>query len=314
MNSQSNLETILVTGGCGFIGSHIVDSLINIGYQVIVVDNLSSGSMKNLNPSAIFYQGDASNNTFIDKIFGQHQFSYVIHQSVKINTNVLHEKPTVDVDSSIKSTIVLLDNCIKHGIKNFIFASSVAVYGKSNFLPALESSIIDPIYSYGIAKYSAENYIKYYAKNYGINYQILRYCNVYGPRQPIYGEVGVIAIYTERFIKNNPLVIFGSGDHIRDYIFVSDIVDFTLRSMNLNTSNIFNVGRGVPVTVKELFNVFQALSSETIMPIKKPERHGEIGNFYADISNALKTGWTWKVSLKKGIEKTIFSFKDQGGT
>ena len=170
MNRQSNLKKILVTGGCGFIGSHIVDSLIKIGHQVIVVDNLSTGSMKNLNPSAIFYQGDASNNIFIDKIFSQHHFSCVIHQSVKINTNVLHEKPTVDVDCSIKSTIVLLDNCIKHGIKNFIFASSVAVYGKSNLLPASESSIIDPIYSYGIAKYSAENYIKYYAKNYGINY------------------------------------------------------------------------------------------------------------------------------------------------
>ena len=311
MSMIDSLEEVLVTGGCGFIGSHIVDSLIEIGYQVIVVDNLSTGVIENLNSRAIFYQGDAANKTFIDKVFSQHNFSCVIHQSVKINTNVLHENPSVDVHSSIKSTIVLLDNCVKYDIKNFIFASSIAVYGRAHLLPATESSPMDPIYSYGIAKYCAENYIQYYAKNYGVKYQILRYCNVFGPRQPIYGEVGVIAIFTERFIKNRPLIVFGSGEYIRDYIYISDVVDFTLSLINLSKSHIFNVGRGVPVTVNELFDVFQEQNSKAKKPVHKPERHGELGNFYADISYALETGWRWKVALKDGVRKTISSFKDK---
>ncbi len=313
MSVMDTLEEVLVTGGCGFIGSHIVDSLIEIGYQVVVVDDLSTGLIESLNSSAIFYQGDVADKTFIDKVFSQHNFSCVIHQSVKINTNVLHESPSVDVHCSIKSTIVLLDNCVKYDIKNFIFASSVAVYGRAHLLPATESSPIDPIYSYGIAKHCAENYIQYYAKNYGVKYQILRYCNVYGPRQPIYGEVGVIAIFTERFVNNMPLIVFGSGEHIRDYIYVSDVVDFTLSLINSNKSHIFNVGRGVPVTVNELFDVFQEQNSKAENPVHKPERHGEIGNFYADISYALETGWRCKVTLKEGVSKTISSFKDKKG-
>ena len=311
MSMVNNPKEILVTGGCGFIGSHIVDSLIEIGHQVVVVDDLSTGLIENLNSSAIFYQGDVADKTFIDKIFEQHNFSYVIHQSVKINTNVLNENPNIDVHCSIESTIILLDNCVKYHIKNFIFASSVAVYGRAYLLPATESSPIDPIYSYGISKYCAENYIQYYAKNYGIKHQILRYCNVSGPRQPIYGEVGVIAIFTERFIKCRSLVVFGSGEHVRDYIYISDVVDFTLSLINSNKSNIFNVGRGVPVTVNELLDVFQEQNSKVKNIVKKPERHGEIGNFYANISHALETGWRWKVNLKEGISKTISSFKDK---
>jgi len=307
MGNKKN--TVLVTGGCGFIGSHVVDRLINDSYKVFVLDDLSSGVINNLNKSAIFYQGDASDNYFVNKVFEQHKFDYVIHEATTINTNVLQEEPLHDLKSSVNSTIVLAKNCIKYNVKNFIFASSVAVYGRPESLPADENSLIDPIYSYGIAKYAAESYLKYFYTYYNLNYQILRYANVFGPRQPIYGEVGVIAIYTDRLIKGKELIIFGDGEHQRDYIYVSDVVDFTLKSMQFSTPSVYNVGRGVPVTVNEVFTEFQVNDPQHNQPTYKPERYGEIGNFYSNIDCALSTGWKPKVDLKDGIVKTINFFQ-----
>lgn len=309
-NDMNDQKTLLVTGGCGFIGSHIVDRLVENGERVVVLDDLSTGTLLNLNPKAIFYQGDAGDKKFVGKIFEQHNFSCVIHQATKINTNVLNEEPLHDVHCSVGSTIVLAENCIKHGVDRFVFASSVAVYGRPVELPVTENSPISPIASYGISKYSAELYLQYFLANYGLKYQVLRYVNVYGPRQPIYGEVGVIAIYTDRITKNEDLVIFGDGEHTRDYIYVSDIVDFTLQAMTMEKSSTYNVGRGIPVTVNELFSVFQKYDPACKEAICKPERYGEIGSFYCDISRALTTGWRWKVDVEEGIEKTISYFNE----
>ena len=301
-------KVVLVTGGCGFIGSHVVDRLIEDGYAVVVLDDLSTGHMNNLSQDAILYQGDASDKYFVNKIFEQHKFDYVIHEATTINTNALHEIPLHDLKSSANSTIVLAESCVKHNIKNFIFASSVAVYGRPEFLPAAENSLIDPIYSYGIAKYTAESYLKYFFTYYGLNYQILRYANVFGPRQPIYGEVGVIAIYTDRLIKGKELIIFGDGEHQRDYIYVADVVEFTVKSMQFDAPSVYNVGRGIPVTVNEVFSEFQANDPQHKPAVYKPERYGEIGNFYSNIDCALSTGWSPKVTLKAGIKNTIDYF------
>ena len=302
-------QTVLVTGGCGFIGSHIVDRLIEDGYSVIVLDDLSSGSINNLNKDAIFYQGDVSDPFFVNKIFNQHLFTYVIHQATKINTNALHEEPLHDVRCSVDSTILLAENCVKYKVKKLIFASSVAVYGRPVQLPAQEDSKIEPIYSYGIAKYAAESYLKYYASYYDLQYQILRYVNVYGPRQPIYGEVGVIAIYTDRLVKGEPLIIFGDGKHKRDYIYVSDVVDFTVQSMYFEESFTYNVGRGIPITVNQVFEEFQKLDPEHKDAIRKSERFGEIGDFYCDVNRAFGVGWSAKIDLEHGIKNTITYFK-----
>jgi len=301
-------KVVLVTGGCGFIGSHVVDRLIEDGYAVVVLDDLSTGHMNNLSQDAILYQGDASDEYFVNKIFEQHKFDYVIHEATTINTNALHEIPLHDLKSSANSTIVLAESCVKHNVKNFIFASSVAVYGRPESLPAAENSLIDPIYSYGIAKYTAESYLKYFFTYYGLNYQILRYTNVFGPRQPIYGEVGVIAIYTDRLIKGKELIIFGDGEHQRDYIYVADVVEFTVKSMQFDTPSVYNVGRGVPVTVNEVFTEFQANDPQHKQAVHKPERYGEVGNFYSNIDCALSTGWSPKVTLKAGIKNTIDYF------
>ena len=282
LNKRKHL--VLVTGGCGFIGSHVVDRLINDNFEVIVIDDLSTGKLENLNVEAIFYQGDVSDSNFVNKIFKQHKIKFVIHEATKINTNVLKEMPLIDVKSSINSTIVLAEHSIKYNIKNFIFASSVAVYGRSESLPASEDSLIDPIYSYGISKYTAESYLNYFASYYNLNFQILRYANVFGPRQPIYGEVGVIAIYTDRLINKEKLTIFGDGKNQRDYIYVSDIVEFTINSMFFDQSSTFNVGRGIPISVNQIFDLFRSYDDDQKSAIIKPARFGEIGSFYCDIS------------------------------
>ena len=301
--------TVLVTGGCGFIGSHVVDKLIENGYTVIVLDDLSTGSINNCNPDAVLHQGDVCDEFFIKKIFQQYEFDYVIHQASTINTNALHEEPLHDVKSSVNSTIILAKNCTKHKVKNLIFASSVAVYGRPESLPANENSPINPIYSYGIAKYTAEAYLKYFFTYYGLNYQVLRYANVFGPRQPIFGEVGVIAIYTDNLVKGNQLIIFGDGGHQRDYIHVADVVEFTVKSMQFDVPSFYNIGRGVPVTVNQVFAEFQAHDPQHKQAIYKLERHGEIGNFYCNIDHAIGTGWKPKVTLKSGIKETIDFFK-----
>jgi len=302
-------STVLVTGGCGFIGSHVVDKLIENGYTVIILDDLSTGSINNCNPDAVLHQGDVCDEFFVKKIFQQYEFDYVIHQATTINTNALHEEPLHDVKSSVNSTIILAKNCIKHKVKNLIFASSVAVYGRPESLPASENSPINPIYSYGIAKYTAEAYLKYFSTYYGLNYQVLRYANVFGPRQPIFGEVGVIAIFTDRLIKNKELTIFGDGEHQRDYIYVDDAVEFTLKSLSFTEPSIYNIGRGVPVTVNEVFAKFKENDPQHKKAIHKTERYGEIGNFFSNIDSALSTGWKPMVSLKTGIKYTIDYFK-----
>jgi UDP-glucose 4-epimerase len=304
-------EIFLVTGGCGFIGSHIVDKLIEEKKEVVVLDNLSTGTLKNLNHSATFYHGDASDKILVNQIFQQHKFDYVIHQASKINVSAIQEDPFHDLDSSVISTINLSQNCIKFKVKKLIFASSVAVYGQSKVLPASENSQIDPIYSYGISKHTAESYLKYFSRYYKFNFEILRYSNVYGPRQPIFGEVGVIAIYTDKIIKNEPLIIFGNGENLRDYVYVSDVVNFTMHSVTLKGSSIFNVGSGIPTSVNQVFSEFQNQSLKKIKPVYKPERLGEIGSFYCEIGRALKTGWEPNVKLKKGIENTIRFFNNE---
>ena len=305
---MSDHKAILVTGGCGFIGSHIVDRLLGEGKKVVVLDDLSSGVLSNLNQKAIFYQGDVGDKIFVDKIFKQHQFSCVIHQATRINNNTLYEEPSYDFHCSVSSTIVLAENCIRHNVDKLIFASSVAVYGRTADLPATEDSPILPVSPYGISKYCAESYLRYFSVNCGLKYQILRYVNVYGPRQPIYGEVGEVAIYTDRIVKDENPVIFGDGEHQRDYIYVSDIVGFTLHAITMDKSSIFNVGRGIPVTVNELFSLFKKYDINYKEAVRKPERYGKIGSLFCDISSALATGWRWKVGLEEGIEKTISAF------
>ena len=306
-NSSQQQKQFLVTGGCGFIGSHITDQLIKQGHQVIVVDDLSTGRMANLNPNAKFFQGDVSDRIFLDKVFRQHSIDYVIHQAAKINTNVLHESPSHDVCCTVLGTINLAECCLSHNVDRLIFASSVAVYGRPKKMPVCEVVQPEPIYSYGIAKLCAEKYLDFYSKNHGLHYHALRYSNVYGPRQPIYGEVGVIAIFTDRIINNKSLTVYGDGQHVRDFIYVSDIVRACIMAMETDRADydVFNLGSGKPLTIREIAQTIAKVYNSSVKPnIMNTYRKGDVRHCFADIGKIKnRLGFEPEVDFYNGIKK-----------
>jgi len=301
-----NKRTFLVTGGAGFIGSHIVDKLLDIGHSVVIVDNLSTGKKKNINSKSIFYKLDICNKRTLESVFKRHRIDYVIHQAAKINSGINHENAILDVNTSVLGTLNLLDFSVKYKIKKLIYASSVSVYGEPKKIPVAERDQLLPIYSYGVAKKCAEEYVRYYSHNHGLNYTILRYSNVYGPRQPIFGEVGVIAIYTDLTLKGKPLIIYGDGTHLRDYIYVDDAVNLTYKALTSADQGLINIACGKGVCTNEIFAIFNYYYNNKLKAIIKPERTGESGSFCANIKKSQKLlKCTPKVSIKEGIKKTI---------
>lgn len=311
MNNLLSPKNILVTGGAGFIGSHIVDRLIALGNNVIIIDNFSTGKESNVNSSAKVYRLDTRDKEGLKSVFAEHKFDYVVHQAAKINLNVMTEDSTDDITGSVLGTLNILNCCVEFKIKKIIYASSVAVYGRPKKLPAAETDNLVPIYSYGIAKKCAEEYIKYFSDYYKLNYAILRYANVYGPRQTIHGEVGVIAIFCDRVIKGLPLIVYGDGTQTRDYIYVDDVADITLKILEMGDGEIFNVGCGRGITVNEVLKCFQEAAGIPLKIENKPLRVGEIGNFYSDTTKLVDCfKISPKISIKEGIQKTLSYYKN----
>ena len=303
---MSKRQTILVTGGAGFIGSHVVERLLTDGAEVIVIDNLSTGSRANIPDGATFYCGDISERAFVSKVFSQHAFNGIVHEAACINTSILTEDPATDVRISLSGTINLLDMARSYNVGKFIFASSLAVYGQPDKLPVSEDTPPQPIYSYGIAKLCAESYVQFYGKVHGLSHVILRYGNIYGPRQPIYGEVGVIAIFTQKTIEGTPITIFGDGEHQRDFLYVSDAADATVRFLDSEDQGTYIVASGEAVSVNQLVDLFDKASETPLVTIRKPERVGEIGKYYSSISRLKKTlNWTPQTDIKTGLAKTL---------
>lgn len=304
-------KNILVVGGAGFIGSHLADRLIASRNNVVIVDNFSTGRKENINPAAKVYNFDIRDKEGLRNVFLKHQFDYVIHQAAKINLNVMQEDPIEDVMGSVVGTINILSCCAEFKVKKIIYASSVAVYGRPKKLPAIETGELTPIYSYGIVKKCAEDYIKYFSDYYGLNYAILRYANVYGPRQTIHGEVGVIAIFSDRVIKGQSLIVYGDGTQTRDYIYIDDIADITLKMLETGDREIINVGCGRGITVNEVFECFQEATETSLKRENKPLRVGEIGHFYSDNTKLVDHfKMTPEVSINEGIKRTLFYYKN----
>jgi len=296
----------LLTGGCGFIGSHIADQLVLNGSTVVIIDDLSTGLKENLNSEVIFYEGSITNLEIVKKIFSEHNFDGVIHEASHINTSVPDEQPQRDIDINVKGTLNLIEQILKYNSGKFVYASSVAVYGSPVEIPVSEFGPIRPIYSYGIAKQCAEEYVRYFGANKGLNYHIARYGNIYGPRQPIYGEVGVIAIFTQKILREEPLTIYGSGEYLRDFLFIDDAVEATLRLLNLPGSDTFNLASGKPTSVNEVVGAFEVILDKSLNINSKPERANELGKFYANTSKLRKTlDWHPRTDLVQGLKLTL---------
>ena len=253
---------ILVTGGCGFIGSHIVDAYIAAGHDVVVIDNLSTGVIENLNPRAKFYEQDITKD--IEEIFKREKFELVNHHAAQINVRKSVDDPLYDAQVNVLGTVNLLSLASRYGTRRFVFSSSGgAVYGEPEKYPISEEMAFDPLSPYGASKVAAEKYILTFANLYGFDYVILRYSNVYGPRQISKSEAGVISIFIDCILNERSCTVFGSGDQLRDYVYVGDVVAANILALTCG-SNIFNIGTGVETSVNDLIETFSSVLGQKV--------------------------------------------------
>ncbi len=299
---------ILITGGCGFIGSHIVDACVAQGHEVVVIDNLSTGSIENLNRKAKFYEQDICAD--LDPVFGKEKFDLIDHHAAQINVRTSVDKPLFDANVNILGTLNLLDAAVRHNVKRFIYASSGgAVYGEPSSYPINETVPLDPLSPYGVSKVAAEAYIRMYGRLHGLDHVILRYSNVYGPRQISKSEAGVISIFTECILSGTDCVIYGKGDQTRDYVYVADVVNANLIAMDC-VSNTFNVGTGSETSVNDLIGIFSTIIGKDVKHRHVDPRAGEVGRNVLDCGRLLsQTQWRPRMNIKDGILKTFEHFK-----
>jgi len=309
-----SVANILVTGGAGFIGSHLVDALLRAGHRVVVVDNLSNGKIENLNRQALFYQQSVQDEEMLERVFMLHRFDYVFHLAAQASVSVSVKEPVKDAMSNIVGSLVLLEKSVKYGVKKFIFSSTGgAIYGDDVPIPTNEEIFPKPVSPYGIAKRSVEMYLDFFKKEKGLDYVSLRYGNVYGPRQDPNGEAGVVAIFTSRMLKNEEVYIFGDGEYVRDYVYVSDVVEANLLSLKPEVSGIFNIATGVGTTVNQLFKMLAELTNYSRQPIYAEPRKGDLRKSILDCSKAEKIlGWKPKTDLKTGLALTVEFFRSGG--
>ncbi len=300
---------ILVTGGAGFIGSHIVDKCISNGWDVVVVDNLLSGKKENVNPKAKFYNLDITDYNKLKEVFEKEKPEVVDHHAAQIDVRKSVETPQIDANINIIGSLNLLELSVKFGVKKFIFASSGGtIYGEcKNKKPPNENSLVSPLSPYGCAKLSVEYYMNYYNKVFGLNTVSLRYANVYGPRQDPFGEAGVIAIFVKRMLEGKEVYIYGDGKQMRDFVYVEDVVDANIKCIVRDIKYaIYNVGTGKATSINKLFGVLKKLTNYNNSPIYKPVRKGELIKSYLDISKIKKElNWQPKTKLEEGIKKVI---------
>jgi UDP-glucose 4-epimerase len=303
---------ILVTGGAGFIGSQVADAFIADGHDVYIIDNLSTGNEKNINHKAQFLKYEI-NSPDILKIFEKEKFDAVNHHAAQIDVRKSVNDPIFDASINILGTINLLQSCIKTGVKKFIFASTGgAIYGEQEYFPADENHPTKPVSPYGITKLTIEKYLFFYKNEYGLNYTILRYANVYGPRQNPLGEAGVVAIFTNKLIKNENPIINGNGNQTRDYVFIEDVVKANIINLNNNSSDIYNVGTGIEISVNEIFSKLNKISGGIAEEKHGPAAKGEQLRSVIT-SDKLYKKFDWKPSVKidDGLKKTFNYFESK---
>lgn len=298
---------ILVTGGAGFIGSNLVDTLIDKGHSVVIVDNLSTGTRKNLNPKAKFYLADIRDEGIIKEIFSIEKPDIIDHHAAQIDVRKSLEVPGFDAEVNIIGSINLIKEAIEYNVKKFIYVSTGgAIYGEPEKLPVKEDTPINPVCQYGISKHTVEHYLYLYGLHYGLNYTVLRYPNVYGPRQNPKGEAGVNAIFINQMLARKTTIIFGDGEQLRDYVYVGDIVDANIAALEKGNNSIYNIASGKGVSVNQIFFELKDILNFIDDPIYKPARTGEIYKIYLDPSKANdELGWKAKTSFRDGLEKTV---------
>lgn len=297
---------ILVTGGAGFIASHVSDRLLSLGQQVSIVDDLSTGKRENLPEAAKFYELDLRDPA-LDGVFETEKPDVVIHHAAHANVTESVRDPRHDAAVNIGGSLNLFECCIRHRTGRVVYASTGgALYGEACYIPADEAHPIDPVSPYGVSKHAVEQYLYSFKENRGLDYVVLRYPNVYGPRQDPHGEAGVVAIFSLQLLTGKRPVIFGNGSKTRDYCYVSDIVDANILALNSPSGAIYNLGRGIETTDLEVFQTVQEIVGSNVEPLFAEMRPGEVQHIALDASKAEgELGWKWKVDLIEGISRAV---------
>ncbi len=304
---------ILVTGGAGFIGSHIVDQCVALGHEVAVIDNLweeGGGKEQNLNPEARFFRADITDDAALQSIFDEVRPEVVSHQAAQHSVAISTKNPLLDARVNVLGLLNVLTNCTRVGTRKIVFASSGATYGTPARLPIDEEVVQRPESPYGITKMVAEHYLRYWQEANGLSYTALRYGNVYGPRQDPNGEAGVIAIFARRFLNHESVRIDWDGNQKKDYVFVGDVARANLLAIEHGDNDIFCIGTGGAASVNELYDALAAIIGYKPEIVRAPKRPGDIYLTYFDYQKAERVlGWKPHTTLKVGIEKTVEFFR-----
>jgi UDP-glucose 4-epimerase len=315
---------ILVTGGAGFIGSHIAETLQNAGHRVVVVDNLHTGSRANLPAGVQFYEADITDQARLDRIFADEKIEAISHQAALANVRESMSDPLEYARVNLLGSLVLLELARKYKCKKVVFASTGgAVYGEgaspdsellsdSALLPFTEESKAQPKDNYGTNKLSVEYHLDLYHQNYKLPYVALRYPNVYGPRQNSKGEAGVIAIFTAAMLAGEPTRITGDGEQTRDFAYVGDIARANLLALTSDKVGIYNVGTGVPTSINTVHDYLTEITHYDQTATHSARPVGEVLHTYLDSSKARRDlGWEAQVSLEEGLRRTVEWFRSQ---
>lgn len=309
---------ILLTGGAGFIGSHIADAYIASGHDVVVVDDLSTGSRQNLNPRAIFHQIDIRDDS-LEEVFASVRPDIVNHHAAQVSVPLSITHPQLDVDINVRGTVNLLQNCVKHNVKKVIFSSSGgAIYGEAKEYPTTEQYPPEPISVYALNKMAGEQYLRFFNHQYGLAYTILRYANVYGPRQVSHGEAGVVSIFISKLLNDEAPTLYSYPEEpegmIRDYVYVRDVVRANLVVLEQGDNDVFNIGTCRETSTSLLYQTILRDLGKDIQPHEGPARQGDLRRSMLDCSKAFaKLGWSPVYSLEDGIGETIEYFKKDRG-
>lgn len=304
---------ILVTGGAGFIGSHVVDAYLAHGHDVVVVDDLSTGKRENVNPRARLYAVDLRDPA-LEEVLAKERPDVVNHLAAKVSVRESMVLPDLYAEVNVVGSVKLLELCRKYGVRKFIYASTGgAVYGNPHYLPADEAHPIAPLDPYGVSKAAFEYYLPLYRMHHGLDFGILRYANVYGPRQDPYGEAGVVAIFSEQMLAGKQAIINGSGEQERDFVYVADVAHANVLLLDRGSGGTYNIGTGIGTSINELFARMKTITGYTKPEVHGPPKVGEVFKVYLSAEKARRElGWQPTVDLERGLRLTVDYFRSRG--
>ncbi len=304
---------ILVTGGAGFIGSHIVDRFLELGHDLAVVDNLATGKREHVNAEAAFHEVDIR-DAALDEVFRTERPEVVVHHAAHIDVRRSVSDPAYDAGVNVLGSLNLLECARRAGTRKVLYAGTGgALFGEAQYLPVDEAHPIDPISPYGVSKHTVEHYLFTYRVNFGLDFTVLRYPNVYGPRQDPHGEAGVVAIFALQLLEGKQPTIFGDGTKTRDYCYVGDIVQANVLALEAGTGGVYNIGRGIEVSDQGIFEAVRDAVGSSMEPAYGPPRAGEVEHIALDAACARRElGWEWQVDLSDGVGRAVAFYQGQG--